>query len=210
MINENRDTAYYEKKFQYLCGVDEAGRGPWAGPVCCAAVILPIDHRIEGIQDSKKLSEHMREKLYKEITHKALAYHITSVSNIIIDKKNILQATLFGMKKSVQSLNITPDIILLDAVNISLPDIPQVNIIHGDQKSIHIAAASILAKVTRDRYMKKIDKKYPEYGFYQHKGYGTKQHEQALKQYGACPIHRHSFLPVKNVINLHQSSESSP
>ena len=194
------DTAYYKKGYSYLCGIDEAGRGPWAGPVYCAAVILPQNHDIKGIDDSKKLSEKKRELLYDQIIDTALSYSVISISPKEIDTTDILKATKKGMQKAVQSLGITPDILLLDAINISVPEILQINLIKGDARSEAIAAASILAKVSRDRYMKKIHKKYPQYNFEVHKGYGTKEHLKLLTKHGASPIHRLSFRPVQNLL----------
>ena len=179
---EHIDKQYYTKGFQHICGIDEAGRGPWAGPVYCAAVILPRNHGIKNLDDSKLLTEEQRESLYEQIVSKALTYSVVSVSNTKIDNMNILKATKYGMQQAIKKLSLTPHILLLDAVNIQVPEIPQVALIHGDGRSESIAAASILAKVERDRYMKKIDKKYPHYGFAKHKGYGTKQHQDALKE----------------------------
>jgi len=187
----------YEKKYQgkLIAGIDEAGRGPLAGPVVCACVIMPLDEDkiIEGINDSKKLSAKKRDVLYDKIIEKAISYKIVEVDNKTIDEINILQSTRKGMKEAVEGLNITPDIVLIDAVNIDTC-LPQESIIKGDTLSYNIAAASILAKVYRDRLMEKLDKKYPEYGFKKHKGYGTKSHIEALKKYGKSEIHRDSFI----------------
>ena len=187
----------YEKKYQgkLIAGIDEAGRGPLAGPVVCACVIMPLDEDkiIEGINDSKKLSAKKRDVLYDKIIEKAISYKIVEVDHKTIDEINILQSTRKGMKEAVEGLNITPDIVLIDAVNIDTC-LPQESIIKGDTLSYNIAAASILAKVYRDRLMEKLDKKYPEYGFKKHKGYGTKSHIEALKKYGKSEIHRDSFI----------------
>ena len=186
-----------EKKYQgkLIAGIDEAGRGPLAGPVVCACVIMPLDEDkiIEGINDSKKLSAKKRDVLYDKIIEKAISYKIVEVDHKTIDEINILQSTRKGMKEAVEGLNITPDIVLIDAVNIDTC-LPQESIIKGDTLSYNIAAASILAKVYRDRLMEKLDKKYPEYGFKKHKGYGTKSHIEALKKYGKSEIHRDSFI----------------
>lgn len=187
----------YEKEHsdcQYICGIDEVGRGPFAGPVVAGAVILPKDDPILYLNDSKKLSEKKREALYDEIMERAVATGIGVVSPARIDEINILQATYEAMRSAINNLNPSPDILLNDAVTIPKVDIKQVPIIKGDAKSISIAAASVLAKVTRDRIMEEYDKKYPEYGFAKHKGYGTKQHIQALEQFGASPIHRRTFI----------------
>lgn len=194
------DSEIHEKGYQYIAGIDEAGRGPWAGPVYTAAVILPCNHRITGLNDSKQLSAQAREKLFADIQKRALSFAITSVSPRIIDRINILEATKQGMKKAIQELKFPPDYILLDAINLNIPEIAQQQLIRGDSRSECIAAASILAKVSRDVYMKKMHEKYPQYGFAQHKGYGTKAHLSALKKYGPCPLHRFSFAPVKNSI----------
>lgn len=187
----------YEKEYgvySYICGIDEAGRGPLAGPVVAGAVILPKDCRILYINDSKKLSEKRRNELFDIIKEEAVTYGIGIIDAAKIDEINILQATYEAMRSAINNLNPSPDILLNDAVTIPKVDIKQVPIIKGDAKSISIAAASVLAKVTRDRIMEEYDKKYPEYGFAKHKGYGTKQHIQALEQFGASPIHRRTFI----------------
>lgn len=187
----------YEKEYgvySYICGIDEAGRGPLAGPVVAGAVILPKDCRILYINDSKKLSEKRRNELFDIIKEEAVTYGIGIIDATRIDEINILQATYEAMRSAINNLNPSPDILLNDAVTIPKVDIKQVPIIKGDAKSISIAAASVLAKVTRDRIMEEYDKKYPEYGFAKHKGYGTKQHIQALEQFGASPIHRRTFI----------------
>ena len=188
---------HYERKYKdynYLCGIDEAGRGPFAGPVIAAAVILPKDFDILYINDSKKLTEKKREELYDEIIKNAVSYGIGSVPPEKIDEINILNATYAAMRQAISNMKIKPDIILVDSLTIPEVHIPQVPIVKGDCKSISIAAASILAKVTRDRLMVAYDKVFPGYGFAHNKGYGTKDHIEALKRLGPSPIHRHSFI----------------
>lgn len=187
----------YERKyseFKYICGIDEAGRGPLAGPVVAGAVILPNECFIEHLNDSKKVSEKRRELLYDEIMGKAIAVGIGIVSPEVIDNINILEATYVAMQKAVSALSIRPQMLLVDAVHIPNIGIPQAGIIKGDAKSVSIAAASIIAKVSRDRMMRDFDLLYPEYGFAKHKGYGTKTHMEALYKYGLCPIHRNTFI----------------
>jgi len=191
----------YEDKyadFELICGVDEVGRGPLAGPVFAAAVILPKDCEILYINDSKKLSEKKREELFVEISEKALAVGIGSCTPEEIDELNIKQATRKAMLQAVQNLEIQPGLVLVDAEIITGLDIRQVPIIKGDAKSVSIAAASIVAKVTRDHLMVEYDKIYPQYGFASNKGYGSAVHMQAIREYGPCPIHRRSF--IKNFI----------
>lgn len=178
----------------YICGIDEAGRGPLAGPVVAAAAVLPKDCQIFYLNDSKKLSEKKRDLLFDEIKEKAVAYGIGIVSPQVIDEINILQATYEAMRQAISQLNVIPEILLNDAVTIPGVDIMQIPIVKGDAKSVSIAAASILAKVTRDRMMMEYDQIYPEYGFAKHKGYGTAAHIAALKEYGPCPIHRRTFI----------------
>lgn len=181
-------------EFDYICGIDEAGRGPLAGPVVAAAVILPKDCYIEYLNDSKKLSEKKRELLFDKVSEAAVSVGVGIVSSEIIDDINILNATYQAMKEAISKLDIRPQMILADAVHIPDISIPQVGIIKGDAKSVSIAAASIIAKVTRDRMMYEYDALYPEYGFAKHKGYGTKAHIEALKSHGQCPIHRKTFI----------------
>lgn len=184
-----------EKGYSLICGVDEAGRGPLAGPVCAAAVILPTDLDIPGLNDSKKLTEKKRDELYDIITAQAVAYGIAMVSEEEIDEINILQATFLAMKRAVESLAVKPDFVLIDGNREpDLGDLPLKTIVKGDSRSANIAAASILAKVTRDRYMTELDAVYPQYGFAVHKGYGTKKHYAALEAFDACPAHRKTFL----------------
>lgn len=183
-----------QEGYSFIAGVDEAGRGPLAGPVVAAAVILPEGLLIEGINDSKKLSETKREALFDIITDKAITYGIAAVDEKSIDEINILNATKKAMTEAISQLKPMPDCILLDAVKLENISAKQVPIIKGDSLSLNIAAASILAKVTRDRIIKEYDYKYPEYGFSVHKGYGTPQHISAIKKLGLCPIHRISFI----------------
>lgn len=187
----------YEKEYEafgYVCGIDEVGRGPLAGPVVAGAVILPKDSKILYLNDSKQLTEKKREELYEVITEQALACGIGYASPERIDEINILQATYEAMREAISNLSISPDILLNDAVTIPKVDIKQVPIIKGDAKSVSIAAASIIAKVTRDRLMVEYDSLFPEYGFASNKGYGAKVHIEALKKYGPTPIHRKTFI----------------
>lgn len=188
------ENAALNEGFKTVCGIDEAGRGPLAGPVCAAAVILPLGLEIEGLNDSKKLSEKKREALYDIITEKAVAYSIALVDEKTIDEINILQATFKAMRNAVEGLTVKPDIALIDGNQKPGLSIEQRTIVKGDAKSMSIAAASILAKVTRDRLMIKLDEEYPEYQFAKHKGYGTKLHYECLEKYGVSPVHRRTFL----------------
>lgn len=189
----------YEKEFKNICGIDEAGRGPLAGPVVVAGVIMPKDSMIEGVNDSKKVSEKKREKLYDLIIEEAISYSVAIISQDTIDEINILNATKNGVTEVIDNLKVKPDLIVVDALtHINTRGIPYDSIIKGDTKCYNIAAASILAKVTRDRIMREWDTVYPQYGFSNHKGYGTAKHIQSIKQYGLCPIHRRSF--TKNFI----------
>ena len=191
----------YNKGFNNICGIDEAGRGPLAGPVVVAGVIMPKDSMIDGINDSKKVSEKKREKLYDLIIEEAISYSVAIIGQDVIDEINILNATKEGVTKVVDGLDIKPDLIIIDALNhINTRGIPYEPIIKGDAKCYNIAAASILAKVTRDRIMREWDEVYPQYGFIQHKGYGTAKHIQAIKEHGITPIHRKSFTK-KFVVN---------
>lgn len=192
----------YEKEYEsfgVVCGIDEAGRGPLAGPVVAGAVILPKDCRILYLNDSKKLSPKRREELFSEIQEKAVSFGTGVVSPEEIDEINILQATYKAMRQAFEKLTPAPEVLLNDAVTIPglSPNLVQVPIIKGDAKSVSIAAASIVAKVTRDHMMEEYDKLYPEYGFAGHKGYGTAAHMAAIREYGLCPIHRRSFIHVK-------------
>lgn len=191
----------YEDKYsdyEFICGVDEVGRGPLAGPVFTAAVILPKDCEILYLNDSKKLSEKKREELFLEISEKAIAIGIGSCTPEEIDEYNIKQATRRAMLQAVQNLDVTPGLVLVDAETITGLDIRQMPIIKGDAKSVSIAAASIVAKVTRDHLMEEYDRIYPEYGFASNKGYGSAAHMQAIREFGPCPIHRRSF--IKNIL----------
>ena len=195
------DKSYFKEGYNYICGIDEAGRGPLAGPVVVAAVIMPKDSMIEGVNDSKKVSEKKREKLYELIIEEAISsYSVGIVDQNEIDRINILNATKAGLTEAVRTLKVKPELILVDALtNIDTCGVPYQSIIKGDAKSYSIAAASIIAKVTRDRIMREWDKVYPQYGFERHKGYGTAAHISAIKENGLCPLHRLSF--VKNIIN---------
>lgn len=200
-IQRIQDMMVYEQKYQeytYICGIDEVGRGPLAGPVMASAVILPKDCSILYINDSKKLSEKVRERLYDEIMEKAYAVGVGSIPPKRIDEINILQATYEAMRQAIDNLSIKPDLLLNDAVTIPEIETRQIPIIKGDAKSISIAAASIIAKVTRDRLMGAYDSLFPQYGFASNKGYGSKEHIDAIKKYGPSPIHRYSF--IKNFI----------
>ena len=183
------------KGYEVVAGVDEAGRGPLAGPVCAAAVILPENCEIEGLNDSKKLSEKKREALYDVIIEKAISYDIQLIDNNVIDEINILQATMLAMTNAVNGLKVKPQFVIIDGNKVpERLQIPADCVVKGDAKSMSIAAASILAKVTRDRLMLELDKKYPEYDFARHKGYGTKLHQEKLLEYGPCEIHRKTFI----------------
>lgn len=187
----------FERQYEdyaFICGIDEAGRGPLAGPVAAGAAILPKDCQILYLNDSKKLSESRREELFLEIKEKAVAWSVGIVGPERIDEINILQATYEAMRQAISKLDPVPQVLLNDAVTIPGVAIPQVPIIKGDAKSVSIAAASILAKVTRDHMMEEYDKDYPEYGFAKHKGYGTPAHIKALKEFGPTPIHRRTFI----------------
>ena len=190
----------YNSGVNLICGIDEAGRGPLAGPVVVAAAIMPRDSMIEGVNDSKKVSEKKREKLYDLITDEAIAYGVGIIDQKEIDRINILNATKEGLTMAVKELNPKPDLIIVDALSkIDTEGIPYKSIIKGDAKCYSIACASIIAKVTRDRIMRQWDEVYPQYGFIKHKGYGTAAHIAAIKEYGLCPLHRLSF--VKNIVN---------
>jgi len=196
MVDFEIEREYAEKGYKLICGIDEAGRGPLAGPVYAAAVILPDGCEIEGLNDSKKLTEKKREALFDVVKEKALYYGIGFANEKEIDEINILQATFLAMKRAVENMGIKPELALIDGnrkphIN---PDIAEVTIIKGDAKSMSVAAASILAKVSRDRFMLEMDKKYPEYEFSKHKGYGTKLHYERIAEYGVSEIHRKTFL----------------
>lgn len=180
--------------FKCVCGVDEAGRGPLAGPVYAAAVILPVDCEIDGLNDSKKLSEKRRDELFDIIREKAVSYCVARAEVEEIEEYNILQATFMAMRRAVDGLEVKADIALIDGNQKPKLDIVERTLVKGDSRSPSIAAASILAKVSRDRYMLKMDEKYPQYKFSQHKGYGTKLHYEMLEEHGISPVHRRSFL----------------
>ncbi len=184
----------YWKKYSLLAGIDEAGRGPLAGPVVAAAVILPPFMDISGLDDSKKLSEAKREQLYNVILEKSLYHCVAAVECDVIDEINILQATFRAMREALAGLPVSPGFVLVDGRDFPFEEVAGKAVIGGDGKSQSIAAASILAKVTRDRIMRDFDKEYPQYGFAGHKGYGTKAHREAIRKYGASPIHRNTFL----------------
>lgn len=180
--------------YRLICGIDEAGRGPLAGPVFAAAVILPTEAKIEGLNDSKKLSDAKRRALFPLICDTAIAYGIGSASAQEIDEINILQATFLAMRRAVDAMGVSADFLLVDGNRLTDFGIPAEAVVKGDSRSANIAAASILAKVSRDTLMEELAKQYPQYGFEIHKGYGTKAHYAALERYGACPIHRQTFL----------------
>ncbi len=202
MRNQNNRDLYkfenqlYDEGIEYIAGVDEVGRGPLAGPVVVAAVILPSNTRIKGIDDSKKLSAKKREELYKIISKEAIDISISFQDHKVVDKINIYEATKKGMLEAINNLKIKPEHVLIDAMPLNELNINHTSIIHGDALSASIAAASIIAKVTRDHYMEQMDFKYPNYGFKRHKGYCTKEHLEALEKNGPCEIHRKTFGPV--------------
>ena len=190
---------FHNKGVKYIAGIDEAGRGPLAGPVVVASCIMPADSMIEGVNDSKKVSEKKRELLYDKIIEEAISYSVAIVSEKEIDEINILNATKKGLTTAISDLKVKPDLILVDALDkIDTLGIPYKSIIKGDAIAYSISAASIIAKVTRDRIMRQMDEIYPEYGFSKHKGYGTAAHISAIKEYGLCDIHRRSF--TKNFV----------
>lgn len=198
-LKQIEEEIYAKENVEYICGIDEAGRGPLAGPVVVAAVIMPKDSMIEGVNDSKKVSEKKREKLYEEITQTAIAWGVGIIDQKEIDDINILNATKKGLTTALKELEVKPNLILVDALtNIDTLGIPYRSVVKGDAKIYSIAAASIIAKVTRDRIMRQWDELYPQYGFEKHKGYGTAMHIAAIKENGICPLHRKSF--VKNFI----------
>lgn len=189
----------YSDKIKLIAGIDEAGRGPLAGPVVVGVAIMPRDSMIEGVNDSKKVSEKKREKLYDIITQEAIAWSVGMADHNEIDSINILNATKLALTRAIEGLKVRPDLILVDALtNIDCKGIPYKSIIKGDAKEYSIACSSIIAKVTRDRMMREYDEIYPQFGFETHKGYGTAKHIQAIKEYGPCPIHRKTF--IKNFI----------
>lgn len=204
MLEEEKK--YRAQGFSLIVGVDEVGRGPLAGPVCAAACLLPIDFKNDDINDSKQLTEKKREALFPIIKEKALAYGIAFASALEIDKYNIYEATKMAMRRAIEQIQIPYDLILTDAMPLKGFTKPVVPIIKGDAKAENIAAASILAKVTRDHFMMELDKQYPEYGFKKHKGYGTKEHLAALEKYGPIEgVHRKSFTPVRKFYQIQAS-----
>ena len=194
MLEYTYEDAARAEGYKIICGVDEAGRGPLMGPVCAAAVILPPHIEIEGVNDSKKLTEKKREALFSVITEKAVAYSVAYASVEEIDELNILNAAMLAMKRAIEGLKVKADFALIDGNCSRNIPVPCKTVVGGDAKSPSIAAASILAKVSRDRLCYELDKQYPQYGFAKHKGYGTKEHMEALKKYGPCPCHRRTFL----------------
>lgn len=195
LLKQDELSLYENPNIKYICGIDEAGRGPLAGPVVVGAVILPKESFIEGVNDSKKVSEKKREKLYDLITSEAISYGVGIADQNEIDEINILNATKHAVTMAIEKLDVKPDLILVDALtNINTKGIPYKSIIKGDAKEYSIAAASIIAKVTRDRMMMEWDQVYPEYGFAKHKGYGTSAHISAIKENGPCLLHRKTFI----------------
>lgn len=184
---------YLDRGCRYICGVDEVGRGPLAGPVTVAAYVTDFSRLTEGVNDSKKLSEKKREKLFSELKDNAVCYNVVSLDNNVIDKINILNATKQAMKQAIEGLTVKPDVVLIDAVELDIPYRTH-SIIRGDALSYSIASASIVAKVTRDRFMTELDAVFPEYGFASNKGYGSKKHIEALLKYGPTPLHRKTFI----------------
>lgn len=196
---KEEEVKLYENNINYICGIDEAGRGPLAGPVVVGAVILPKDSFIEGVNDSKKISEKKREKIYEQILEEAISYSVGIIDQKTIDEINILNATKLGVKIALEGLKQRPDVIMVDALNnMDTLGIPYISVVKGDAKNYSIAAASIIAKVTRDRIMKEWDEIYPIYGFSKHKGYGTAEHIRIIKENGPCILHRKSF--IKNFV----------
>lgn len=191
----------YKNGVNFIAGVDEVGRGPLVGPVVAAAVILPINYHLDGLNDSKKLTEKKRERFYDILMQEAIAIGIGEASAKEIDEINIYQASKLAMMRALKNLKIKPEHVLVDAMPLKEIDIPSTSIIHGDALSLSIAAASVIAKVTRDRMMIELDKKYPEYGFAQHKGYPTKKHLEVLQKYGVLDNYRFTYGPVRDLIN---------
>lgn len=195
LLKAEEEKIYNNSDVKYICGIDEAGRGPLAGPVVVGAVVLPRDSFIEGINDSKKISEKKREQIYDTITKEAISYGVGIVSQEQIDDINILNATKLGLTMALKELSVKPDLIIVDALNkIDTLGIPYISMVKGDAKVYSVAAASIIAKVTRDRMMQEWDAIYPAYGFAKHKGYGTAFHIEAIKENGLCVLHRRSFI----------------
>lgn len=202
---KNFDNSFLSENISLIAGIDEAGRGPLAGPVVAASVVFSPDTCIEGVNDSKKLSPELRERLFEIIKEKALSWSVSIVNHDEIDRINILQATLYAMKNSVELLTIKPDLVIIDGNKSFISDVPTKTIIKGDEKSFAIASASILAKVTRDRLMIELSEQYPCYQWHKNKGYGTKEHIAAIVQHGPCCYHRRTFL--KNLLESHHELE---
>ena len=195
ILKQEENKLYESEKIKYICGIDEAGRGPLAGPVVVGCVIMPKDSMIEGVNDSKKISEKKREQLYEAITKEAICYSVGIINEKVIDEINILNATKKALTEAIKDLKVKPDVIMVDALNkIDTCGIPYISMIKGDARVYSIACASIIAKVTRDRMMYEFDKAYPAYGFAKHKGYGTAFHIDAIKKNGLCSIHRKTFI----------------
>ena len=206
--NRKKEKKLIKKGYKLIAGIDEAGKGAWAGPLVAAAVILPETHKIKGINDSKKLTPIQREKLYVKIIKSALSWTVHLVDHKKIEKWGIVQANIKVMQKLIEKINIKPEYILVDALKINFQKIPSESFIKGDEKIISIAAASIIAKVTRDRLMIGEHRRYPKYKFYHHKGYGTAMHHKLIKKHGLSPIHRRSFLPMKRYIKKKRRKRS--
>lgn len=202
MATMEYENKYYSQGYKTIVGMDEAGRGPLAGPLVIACVVLPVDYNNEEINDSKKLTEKKREKLYEQIQRDALYIGVKVVNEETIDRLNIYQATKKGMEDLINEMKNKPDVVLVDAMKIELKDIITLPLIHGDALSTSIAAASIIAKVTRDHMMYEIDKEFPMYGFKNHKGYGTKKHMEAIEEFGICKYHRLTYYPVSKYAQL--------
>lgn len=199
LLKAEENKLYKKEQIKFICGIDEAGRGPLAGPVVVGAVIMSQNSLIEGVNDSKKIAEKKREKIYEQIIEEAISYSVGIVDQRKIDEMNILNATKLGLKIAIEGLKIRPDVILVDALNhIDTCGIPYISVVKGDARNYSIAAASIIAKVTRDRIMRELDEVYPIYGFAKHKGYGTAEHIRVLKENGPCILHRKSF--IKNFV----------
>jgi len=190
----------YRQGYSLIAGVDEVGRGAWAGPLVAAAVILPKNCRLKGINDSKKLTGQQRERLYTQIIKQALTYRVYITRREVIDRIGISQTNIRALEKCISRLSIKPEFILVDALSIKVQNVPSRSIIKGDTKVLSIAAASIVAKVTRDRLMVNYHKKYPNYNFHRHKGYGTVYHRRSLLKHGPCPLHRLSFKPIQSLV----------
>ncbi len=199
--NLRHEKKLHKKGFKYIAGLDEVGKGAWAGPIVAGAVILNPKIKIKGIKDSKLLRAPIRQELYKKITDTAIAWSVAIVDQLAIDQTGIVPANIKAMEKALIGLSIQPDYLLIDALKINYQHLPTLAIIDGDYKITSVAAASIIAKVTRDRIMDGLDEKYPQYGFKQHKGYGTNHHFAMINKYGICKIHRHTWEPMKHFTN---------